>query len=40
VVLAYQKQSKLLNESLNAVVRFDDSYVMNHIDDFSKKSLA
>jgi len=40
VVLAYQKQSKLLNESLNAVVRFNDSYVMNHIDDFSKKSLA
>ena len=40
VVVTYQKQSKLLNESLNAVVRFNDSYVINNLEEFSTRSLA
>ena len=31
VVLSYQKKAKLMNESLNAVVRFNDSYVANNL---------
>ena len=40
VVVTYQKQAKLLNESLNAVVRFNDSYVINNLEEFSTRSLA
>jgi Asp-tRNA(Asn)/Glu-tRNA(Gln) amidotransferase A subunit family amidase len=29
-----------MNESLNAVVRFNDSYVAGNIDAFSKRPLA
>jgi hypothetical protein len=39
-VLSYQKQAKLMNESLNAVVRFNDNYVTNNLEEFSTRSLA
>jgi hypothetical protein len=29
-----------MNESLNAVVRFNDSYVANHLEEFGTRSLA
>jgi Asp-tRNA(Asn)/Glu-tRNA(Gln) amidotransferase A subunit family amidase len=29
-----------LNESLNAVARFNDSYVINNLEEFSTRSLA
>jgi aspartyl-tRNA(Asn)/glutamyl-tRNA(Gln) amidotransferase subunit A len=29
-----------MNESLNAVVRFNDSYVNNNLEEFSTRSLA
>ena len=40
VVLSYQKQAKLMNESLNAVVRFNDTYVANNLEEFSTRKLA
>ena len=39
-MLSYQKQAKLMNESLNAVVRFNDSYAANNLEEFSTRSLA
>jgi Asp-tRNA(Asn)/Glu-tRNA(Gln) amidotransferase A subunit family amidase len=40
VVLTYQKQAKLMNETLNAAVRFNDNYVVEHFEDYSTKELA
>ena len=40
IVLSYQKQAKLMNESLHAVVRFNDSYVIKHLDEYSERPLA
>ncbi len=40
VVLSYQKQAKLMNDSLNAVVRFNDSFVSKNLDEFASRPLA
>jgi hypothetical protein len=39
-VLSYQKQAKLMNDSLNAVVRFNDSFVSKNLDEFASRPLA
>ena len=40
VVITYQKQAKMMNETLNAAVRFNDTYVIAHQEDFFKRPLA